>query len=87
MRIIMNYEKEKEMAECLDEIISSLCHETWLSKGGRSCNPIYGDVTFYSSVSQHLPSWCYKLVQGFRVTSLFTGQYNTNGYDMTADVI
>ena len=24
---------------------------------------------------------CNKLVQGFRVTCLFTGQYNTKGYD------
>ena len=28
-----NYEKAKEIAECLDEIISSLWPETWLSKG------------------------------------------------------
>ena len=30
---------------------------------------------------------CYKLVQDFRVTCFFTGQYNTKGYDMTTDVI
>ena len=24
--------------------------------------------------------YCYKLVQGFRVTCLFTGPYNTKGY-------
>ena len=30
---------------------------------------------------------CYKLVQGFRVTCLFTGQYNNKGYDMITDVI
>ena len=30
-------------------------------------------MTFYN---------CYKLVQGFRVPCLFTGQYNTKGYDM-----
>ena len=30
---------------------------------------------------------CYKLVQGFRVTCLFTGQYNTRGYDKITDVI
>ena len=29
---------------------------------------------------------CYKLVQGFRVTCLFTGKYNTKGYDMITDV-
>ena len=29
---------------------------------------------------------CYKLVQGFRVTCLFTCQYNTKGYDMIIDV-
>ena len=27
-------------------------------------------------------SICYKLVEGFRVTCLFTGQCNTKGYDM-----
>ena len=27
-------------------------------------------------------SLCYKLVQGLRVTCLFTGQYNTKGYDL-----
>ena len=32
-------------------------------------------------------SKCYKLEQGFRVTCLFTGQYNTKGYDMVTDVI
>ena len=31
--------------------------------------------------------YCYKLVQGFRVTCLFTDQYNTKGYDMITDVI
>ena len=40
---------------------------------------------------RHLPgdqnNYCYKLVQGFRVTCLFTGQYNTKGYDMITDVI
>ena len=30
---------------------------------------------------------CYKLVQSFRVTYLFTGQYNIKGYDPIADVI
>ena len=30
---------------------------------------------------------CYEFVQGFRVTFLFTGLYNTKGYDMMADVI
>ena len=30
---------------------------------------------------------CYKLVQGFRVTCLFNGQYNTKGYAMVTDVI
>ena len=30
---------------------------------------------------------CYKLVQGFRVTCLFTGRYNTKGYDTITDVI
>ena len=30
---------------------------------------------------------CFKLVQGFMVTCLFTGQYNTKGYDtITATV-
>ena len=29
----------------------------------------------------------YILVQGFRVTCLFTGQYNTKGYDIITDVI
>ena len=32
-------------------------------------------------------SYCYKLVQGFRVTFLFIGQYNTKGYDTVTDVI
>ena len=32
-------------------------------------------------------SLCYKFVQGFKVTCLFTGQYNTKGYDMITDVI
>ena len=30
---------------------------------------------------------CYKLVQGFRVTCLFTGLYNIKGYDTITDVI
>ena len=30
---------------------------------------------------------CYKLVQGFRVTCLFTGQCNTKNYDMVTDII
>ena len=30
---------------------------------------------------------CYKLVQGFRVTCLFAGQYNTKGYDTITDVL
>ena len=30
---------------------------------------------------------CYKLVHGFRVTCLFTGQYNTKGYDTITEVI
>ena len=29
----------------------------------------------------------HKLVQGFRVASLFTGQYTTKGYDLITDVI
>ena len=29
----------------------------------------------------------YKLLQGFRVTCLFTGQYNTKGYGTITDVI
>ena len=29
---------------------------------------------------------CYKLVHGFRVTGLFTGQYNTKGYGTITDV-
>ena len=34
------------------------------------------------------PIECFnKSVQGFRVTCLFTGQYNTKGYDMVTDVI
>ena len=34
-------------------------------------------------------SWsvCYEIVQGFRVTCLFTGQNNTKGYDTITDVI
>ena len=32
-------------------------------------------------------SYCYKLVQGLRVTFLFTGQYITKGYDTITDVI
>ena len=28
-----------------------------------------------------------KLVQGFKVTCLFTGQFNTKGYDTITDVI
>ena len=27
------------------------------------------------------------VVQGFRVTCLFTGQYNTKGYEMNTDII
>ena len=38
------------------------------------------------TVSQIYP-FCYKLVQGFRVTCLLTGQYNTKGYDMITDII
>ena len=30
---------------------------------------------------------CYKLVEGFRVTCLLTGQYNTKGYDTITDFI
>ena len=30
---------------------------------------------------------CYKSVQSFRVTCLFTGQYNTKGYGTITDVI
>ena len=30
---------------------------------------------------------CYKLVQGFRITCLFTGQYHTKGYDTITDDI
>ena len=37
--------------------------------------------------SPFLRSKCYKLGQGFRVTCLFTGQYNTKGYDKITDVI
>ena len=53
-----------------------------------------GIIHFYPSNSKALacPFWllgptaahlyhCYKLVQGFRVPCLFTGQYNTKGYD------
>ena len=29
----------------------------------------------------------YKLVQGFRVTCLFIGQYNTKGYGTITDVV
>ena len=29
----------------------------------------------------------YRLVQGFRETCLFTGQYNTEGYDTITDVL
>ena len=39
---------------------------------------------------QDLKSDCnmyYKLVQGFRVTCLITGQYNKKGYDTITDVI
>ena len=43
--------------------------------------PIMG--TSYSAVRLYI---CYKLVQGFRVTCLFTCQYNTKGYDMVTDV-
>ena len=31
-------------------------------------------------------AYCYKLVQGFNVTCLFTGQYNTKGYEMVTDM-
>ena len=30
---------------------------------------------------------CYKLVQGFSVTGLFTGQYSAKGYDTNTDDI
>ena len=30
--------------------------------------------------------YCYKLVQGFRLTCLFSGQYNTKGYNTIIDV-
>ena len=31
--------------------------------------------------------FCYKSVHSFRVTCLFSGQYNTKGYGTVADVI
>ena len=34
-----------------------------------------------------ISSYCYKLVQGFRVTCLLAGQYNTNVYGTITDVI
>ena len=46
---------------------------------------ILGDV--YLSLRYTGPL-CYKLyIQGFRVTCLFPGQYNTKGYDTITDVI
>ena len=37
----------------------------------------------WNSVNGYDISCSYKLVQGFRVTCLFTGQYNTKGYFMS----
>ena len=37
----------------------------------------------WNSVNGYDISRYYKLVQGFRVTCLFTGQYNTKGYFMS----
>ena len=40
-------------------------------------------------MTKHSGGWtnCNKLVQGFRVTCLLTGQYNTKGYGTITDVI
>ena len=38
------------------------------------------NILFEAGTGKYL-SVCYKLVHGIRVSCLFTGQYNTKGYD------
>ena len=49
------------------------------------CAEVHAD--FKQELSMPALIYCYKLVQGFRVTCLFTGQYNTKGYVAITDVI
>ena len=48
---------------------------------------VYSKAFHVQSIIYLCQSICYKIVQGFRVTCLFTRQYNTKGYDMIRDVI
>ena len=54
----------------------------------RQSPPAASRATEYNHISDHPgESKYYILVQGFWVTCLFTGQYNTKGYDTITDVI
>ena len=51
-----------------------------------------GNYVFYDSFAEQgyslpIEYYCYKSVQSFRVTCLFTGQYNTKDNDTITDVI
>ena len=50
-------------------------------------NDVTGNVTFYRGHPMSRLTYCYKLVQGFRVMCFITGQYNTKGYGTITDVI
>ena len=58
-------------------------HETGSNSGGRRITYLF-EIDFLLTFKEKN---FYKLVQGFRVTCLFTRQYNTKGYDTITDVI
>ena len=46
-----------------------------------------GPYTALNALCAFIETYCYKLIQGFRITWLFTGQYNTKSYGTITDVI